>query len=115
MWSDNCGEANACCNLDREATGAWDHEAPEESVSPGLQDLYNELHVRVASLYSLAGPYKLRHGGAQGDNQGVGYFSKISEKRTEYLRHAVRESLDPEDRQPTSCGSPPPLTASSPR
>ena len=51
------------------------------------------------SPLGLAGPYKLRHGGAQGDSQGVGYFSKISEKRTKYLRHAVRQGLYPEDRR----------------
>ena len=54
----------------------------------------------MASPYGLAGPYKLSHGGAQGDSQRVGYFSKVSEKRTEYLRHAVREALYPEDRRP---------------
>ena len=51
----------------------------------------------MASPYGLAGPYKLSHGGAQGNNQVVGYFSKVSENRTEYLRHAVREGLYPED------------------
>ena len=53
----------------------------------------------VASPYGLAGPYKLHQGGAQGDSQGVGYFSKITEKRTEYLRHVVREGLYPEDQR----------------
>ena len=57
------------------------------------------LDVSVASPYGLAGPYKVSHGGVQGDSQGVGYFSKISEKRTEYLRHAVREGLYLEDRR----------------
>ena len=45
----------------------WDHEAPEDSLSPWLQNLYDGLDVWVASPYSLAGPYKVRHGGAQGD------------------------------------------------
>ena len=50
-------------------------------------------------------------GGAQGNSQGVGYFSKISEKWTEYLCHAVREGLYPEDQRP---GAPDP-TAYVPR
>ena len=61
----------------------------------------------MASPYGLAGPYKLSHGGAQGDSQGVGYFSQVSEKRTEYLRHGVREGLYPEDRRP---GAPAPAS-----
>ena len=54
----------------------------------------------VTSLYGLAVPYKLRHGGAQGDSQGMSYFSKISENRMEHLRHVVREGVYPEDRRP---------------
>ena len=94
-------------DADREAAGAWDQEAPEESLSPWLQRFYDGLDVWVASPYGLAGPYKLSHGGAQGDSQGVGYFSKVSEKWTEYLRHAVREGLYPEDRRP---GAPDPAS-----
>ena len=100
VWSDDWDEANAFCNPNREAAGAWDHEAPEESLSPWLHRFYDGLDVWVASPYGLAGPYKLSHGGAQGDNQGVGYFSKVSEKPTEYLRHAVREGLHAEDGRP---------------
>ena len=100
VWSDDWDEANALCNPVRRAAEAWDHEAPEESLSPWLQRFYDGLDVWVASPYGLAGPYKLSHGGAQGNTWGVGYFSKVSEKRTEYLRHAVREGLYPEDRRP---------------
>ena len=100
IWSDDWDEENAFCNPDREAARAWGHEAPEESLSPWLQRFYDGLDVLVASPYGLAGPYKLSHGGAQGDSQGVGYFSKVSEKRTEYLRHAVRGGLYPEDGRP---------------
>ena len=99
VWSNGWDEANAFCNPDREAAGAWDHEAPQESLSPWFQCFYDGLDGWVASPYSLVGPYKLRHGGAQGDSKGLGYFSKISEKRTEYPRHAVREGLYPEDRR----------------
>ena len=41
----------------------------------------------------------------------MGYFSKVSEKRTEYLRHDVREGLYPEDSRPGA----PDLTAYAPR
>ena len=61
----------------------------------------------MASPYGLAGPYKLSHSGARGDGRRVGYFSKVSEKRTEHLRHAVREGLWPEDRRP---GAPDPAS-----
>ena len=37
----------------------------------------------------------------------MGYFSKISEKRPDYLRHAVREGLHPDDQRP---GAPDPAT-----
>ena len=61
----------------------------------------------MASPYGLAGPYKLSHGEAQGDSQDVGYFSKVSKKRTEYLRHVVREGVYPEDQRP---GAPDPAS-----
>ena len=68
LWSDDWNEANALCNPDQEAAGAWDHEAPEESLSPWLQRFYDRLDLWVASPYGLAGPYKLSHGGSQGDS-----------------------------------------------
>ena len=107
MWSEDWHEAIAFCNPEREAAGAGNHEAPKESLAPWLKNFYDVLDVWVASPYGLAGPYKLGHGGAQRDSHGVGYFSKFSEKRTEYLRHAVREGLDPEDRR---LGAPDPAT-----
>ena len=42
-------------------------------------------------------PVQAGHGGAEGDSQGVEYFSKVAEKRTEYFRHAVRERLHLQD------------------
>ena len=45
------------------------------------------------------------HGGAKGDGMGAGYFTKVSEKRTEFVRYVVRQSLCPEDMRP---GNPPP-------
>ena len=59
---------NALGNSDREAARAWGREAPEESLSPWLENFYDGLDVWVASTYGLAGPYKLRHGGAQGES-----------------------------------------------
>ena len=107
IWSDDWDEANAFCNPDREAAGGWNHGAPEESLSPWLQRFYDSLDVWVASPYGLVGQYKLSHGGAQGNSQGVGYFSEVSEKQTEYPRHAVREGLYPEDGRP---GAPDPAS-----
>ena len=68
VWSDDLDEANAFCTPDRGASGAWDHKALEESLSPWLQGFYHGLDVWVASPYTPAGPYKLRHGVAQGDS-----------------------------------------------
>ena len=98
---------NAFCNADREAAGAWNHEAHEESLSPWLQNFYDGLDVWVASPNGLVGLHKLRHGGARGESGGVGYFSKISEKRSEHLRDAVKHGLYPENRPP---GAPDPAT-----
>ena len=100
VCSDDRDQANALCNLDREMARAWDNIAPAESLSPWLQRFYDALDVCVASPYVLTGPYKLSHGGAHGDSQRVGYFSKVSEKQTEYIRHAVCEGLYPENRRP---------------
>ena len=36
IWSDDSDEANPFCNLNREAAGAWDHEASQESLSHWL-------------------------------------------------------------------------------
>ena len=67
VWSDDWDDANAFCNPNREAAGAWDPEAPEESPSLWLRKFYDGLDVRVASPYGLLGPYKLHHGGAEGN------------------------------------------------
>ena len=116
---DDWNKANALCNPNPAAAGVRDHEVPEESLSPRLHNLYDGLDVWVASPYGQAGPYKLCHVGVQGDKQGVGYFL---EKRTEYLRHAVRGACTPrtgdlarQTRRPMSRGSLPPPTASFPR
>ena len=52
--------------------------------------------------YGLVGPYRPVHAG---DNMCVGYFTKVSEKSTEFLRYVVRHSLCAEDMRP---GNPPP-------
>ena len=98
VWSDNWGKANVFCNPNRSGRDALDHQAPEESPSPWLLCFYDTMEVWVASPYSLAGPYYLAHGGAQGDNMGVGCFTKVSEKRTEYLWYVVCHTLHPEAR-----------------
>ena len=49
--------------------------------------------------------------GPRATARAVGYFSNISEKQTEYLRHAVHEGLYPEDQRPCA----PDLTAYVPR
>ena len=99
VWSDDWDEANAFCNPDQEAAGAWAQEAPHESLSAWFRRLYDGLDVWVASPYVPAGPYTLRHGGSRGDSQGVGCFSNVSETRTEYLCCAVRKGLYPEDQR----------------
>ena len=53
--SDDWDEANALCNPNREAAGAWDHEAPEESLPPLLKNCYDGLDLWVASPYGLIG------------------------------------------------------------
>ena len=45
VWSDDWDEANAICTPGQEAAGAWDHKAPEESLSPWLQSFYDGLDV----------------------------------------------------------------------
>ena len=44
------------------------------------------MEVWVASPDGLGAPYRLAHGGVQGESMAVGHFTKVSEKRTEYLR-----------------------------
>ena len=56
----------------------------------------------VASPYGMAGPYRLAHGGAQGDNVGVGYFIQVLKKGTKYLRYVVRHAVRPSGPQPSS-------------
>ena len=75
-------------------------EGSKESLSPRKQRFYNTMEVWVSLLYGLAGPYCLAHGGAHANSMGVGYFTKVSEKQTEFLRYVVRHTLRPEDQRP---------------
>ena len=121
-WLDDWDDASVCGNPNRERARAWGHKAPQESPLLWRHNFHDGLDMWVASPYALAGRYKLPHGGAHGDSQGVGCFSKISKKRAEYHQHILREGLSPRTngpvlrtKLPTSRGGPRPPMAPSPR
>ena len=116
VWSDNWDEANAFCNPDREAAGAWDPEAPEESPLSWLHNFYNGLDVWAASPYGPRGPLQAAprrglgrqpEGGRNGQSTSATRFARACTPRTGNVARRTR--------RPTSRGSPPPPMACSPR
>ena len=66
------------------------------ALQPWYGDFYAHLNVFVQSLFGLVGPYKLLHGGAQGDSMGVGRFKELNNVRTRVNAMIVSEGLCPE-------------------
>jgi hypothetical protein len=50
--------------------------------------------------FGLTQPYKVRHGGAQGDSGGVGYFELMGIRRTEFHRGVLLSAAFPSDLTP---------------
>ena len=67
-------ESDAFCNIPRA-----DLPAVVGAFAPGageyLEAFYAQLKVYVVTPYGLAGPYRLQHGGAQGDSGGVAAYT----------------------------------------
>ena len=60
-----------------------------------LEAFYSPLRVYVVSPVGLAGPYRLLHGGGQGDSGGVAGYSLVGIVRSWYHRGKMGRNLDP--------------------
>ena len=87
-------ESNAFCKLQRESL---------QQVCPGVirvdpwyQSFYGKLSIYVQSPYGLLGPYRMLHGGAQGDSMGVGKFKALGSVRSRANAAIVANALRPE-------------------
>ena len=90
-------KSNAFCNVQR----GW---LPQ--VTPVEQgDFYAHPNVFVQSPFGLVGPYKLLHGGPQGDTMGLGGFKKLINVWTNAVNVViVSEGLRPESGRPGGLG-----------
>ena len=92
-------EKNAFCNVARakqdKVTG---HPALE--VERWASHTYDSMQLCVVSPFGLVGPYKLRHGGPQGSNMGVGLFNNMGLVRTWFNDALWRNNLQPKSLRP---------------
>ena len=66
---------------------------PEVDCGAWVCDLYRALRIYVVTPFGLAGPYSMKHGGAQGDSMGVGAFTLMGVLRTRANRSIVLRAL----------------------
>ena len=94
LWVFDWDESNAFCNVQRESL---QQVCPDGiRVDPWYQSFYGRLSIYVQSPYGLVGPYRMLHGGAQGDSMGVGGFKELGSVRSRANAAIVANALRPE-------------------
>ena len=69
-------ESDAFCNVPREDTSALLGDiAPR--LGTWLQRFYGNLRIRTATPHGLTDPFRMAHGGGQGDSGGVGAYLAV--------------------------------------
>ena len=87
-------ESDAFCNIPRE-----DAPALLEDIAPGLarwmQSFYGRLSIRTITPHGLTDPFRMLHGGGQGDSGGVGAYLAVGIQRTRCHWGTVLLNMDP--------------------
>lgn len=80
----------------REAAAAlFDQSYP--GFASWLTEYYAPLEVHVSTPHGLTAPYRLAHGGGQGDTGGVAFYKLVSVIRTNFHHGILRHRLRPDD------------------
>lgn len=92
-------ESNAFCNIPRSDAGLL-VEATNPHLGDWLQRFYAPFSVFVVTPHGLTQPYKMKHGGGQGDSGGVGAYLAVSIQRTTFHYTVLSSGLHPRDLRP---------------
>ena len=65
-------------------------------VDPWHKSFYGKLRIYLQLPYGLVGPYRMLHGGAQGDSMGVGGFKELGSVGLTPNAAIVGNALHPE-------------------
>ena len=104
LWVVDWDESNAFSNVHR---GGLQEMCPDDiALDPLYQSFYDRLAVYVQTPFGLVGPYRMLHGGAQGDSMGVGGFKELGPIRSRANAAMVPRALRPESGLP---GGPDPV------
>ena len=96
-------ESNAYCNIPRcDLPALLDDTCP--TLAPWLQRFYDAFQVYVVTPHGLTTPYRMAHGGGQGDSAGVGSYLAVNIQRTHFHQGVLRLGAQPRDLLP---GAPP--------
>ena len=98
LWVVDWEESNAFCNVQR---GGQQEMCPDAiAVDPWYHSFDDRLAVYVHTPLGLVGPYRMLHGGAQGDGMGVGGFRELGSIRSRANATMVSRALRPESGLP---------------
>jgi hypothetical protein len=87
-------ESDAFCNVPREDTSALLGDiAPR--LGTWLQRFYGNLRIRTATPHGLTDPFRMAHGGGQGDSGGVGAYLAVGVQRTRCHRGILLQHGNP--------------------
>lgn len=92
-------ESNAFCNISHEDAPAVLNPLHPE-LGEWMQQFYGALQVHVITPFGLTPPYRIAHGGGQGDSGGVGTYLAISIQRTRFNNGTLLHTLQPRDLAP---------------
>ena len=70
------------------------------ALDPWYQSYYDRLAVYIQTPFGPVGPYRMLHGGAQGDSMGVGGFKELGSVRSRANAAMVSRALRPESGLP---------------
>ena len=102
MYIADWDEKNAFCNVITSQLDDINGNHPELNVSDWITRFYGQFKVMINTPYGLAGPYAIKHGGAQGDSMGVGGFTITGIARTRIHHGTLSEGWDPTTLNPSA-------------
>ena len=97
LYAADWDEANAFCNGQHLGSDRAVIAPPPLRLESWISAFYGALQVYLATPWGLVGPYKILHGGVQGDSMGVGSFVILGIGRTKFNGAVFESGRHPED------------------
>ena len=76
-------------------------------IAEWAEGFFGHLRVRVVTPFGLGRPYRMAHGGAQGDSMGVGLYGCVDGARSRFNQGVVDAAVDPSTFLPLASPSDP--------